>query len=574
MAHGFTLWFTGLSGAGKSTLAKLAQAELRRRGYRVELLDGDEVRQNLSKGLGFSKEDRDTNIRRIGYVCQLLARNGVIAIAAAISPYRSVREEVRAMHQRFFEVYVKCPLEKLIERDVKGLYKKALAGEIQSFTGISDPYEPPENPELVLETAEETVEQSLGKLLAALERAGLIERSSKLAAANVVTDDAISPHGGGKLVDLFEDERECDALRRYALKLKSIRLNARELSDLEMLACGAFSPLEGFMGEADYVSSRDTMRLSSGLLWPIPITLGIDQNQASEIKIGTDVALTTEQNVPVAILKLREIYKVDRKLEAEAVFGTADLAHPGVAALLATERFCVAGKIIMFSPIPGLPFSKYRLTPAQTRAIFRERGWQKIVAFQTRNPVHRAHEYIQKAALEICDGLLLHPLVGETKSDDVPAAVRIRTYEVLCENYYPKDRVVLAVMPAFMRYAGPKEAVLHAIVRRNYGCTHFIVGRDHAGVGNYYGTYDAQRIFARFAPEEIGITPLMFENTFFCRRCEAMASLKTCPHDDSSRLLLSGSKVREMLRRSEAPPPEYTRPEIAAILIEAMKKSA
>ena len=311
-----------------------------------------------------------------------------------------------------------------------------------------------------------------------------------------------------------------------------------------------------------------------GTSWSIPITLGVAETAARGLGPGQCVGLATEAGTPLAILELAEIYRVDREREAEAIFATADEAHPGAKNVRSMPAWCLAGRVTLFNEIPGRTFLEYPREPRETRALFREKGWKKIVAFQTRNPTHRAHEYIQKAALEICDGLLLHPLVGETKGDDVPAAVRMETYKVLLELYYPKGRTLLAVMPAHMRYGGPREAILHAIVRRNYGCTHFIVGRDHAGVGSYYGTYDAQKIFERFSPAEIGITPLTFENTFYCKRCGAMASFKTCPHEDADRLLLSGTKVREMLRRGEAPPPEFTRPEIAAILARAMREGA
>ena len=388
-----------------------------------------------------------------------------------------------------------------------------------------------------------------------------------------VRDDAIAAHGGGELVDAVAPAGERALLKAHTATLPSVKLSARDLADLEMIASGAFSPLTGFMGEADYTRSRDEMRLASGVPWSIPITLGVEEATAKSLKTGTDVALVTDSGERLAILKLTEIYKVDRAKEAQAVFGTAEDAHPGAKNVTSTPPFCLAGKVILLGEIPGRTFLEYRLEPRQTRAAFRERGWKKIVAFQTRNPTHRAHEYIQKAALEVCDGLLLHPLVGETKGDDVPAAIRMETYKVLLELYYPKNRAILAVMPAHMRYGGPREAILHAIIRRNYGCTHFIVGRDHAGVGNYYGTYDAQKMFERFRPEEMGITPLMFENTFWCSKCLSMASYKTCPHTDADRLLLSGTKVREMLRAGQAPPPEFTRPELAAILLRAMKEA-
>jgi sulfate adenylyltransferase len=388
-----------------------------------------------------------------------------------------------------------------------------------------------------------------------------------------VRDDAISAHGGGELIDLKAPASERSPLAAHAAKLAAITLNARDIADLEMLASGAFSPLTGFMGEADYSRARDEMRLASGVPWSIPITLGVNDAAAKSLKVGNDVALATEDGKRLAILKLAEIYKVDRKLEAQNVFGTAEDAHPGAKNVTSMPPYCLAGNITLIEEIPGRTFLEYPREPRQTRAAFRERGWKKIVAFQTRNPTHRAHEYIQKAALEICDGLMIHPLVGETKGDDVPAAVRMETYKVLLDAYYPKNRAMIGVFPAHMRYGGPREAILHAIARRNYGCTHFIVGRDHAGVGNYYGSYDAQKIFERFEPSELGITPLMFENTFYCNRCNSMASFKTCPHDDADRVILSGTKVREMLRAGQAPPPEFTRPELAAILVRAMREA-
>jgi len=386
-----------------------------------------------------------------------------------------------------------------------------------------------------------------------------------------VRDDAISAHGGGELVDLSAPSSERAGVRNKAASLATVTLNARDLADLEMLASGAFSPLTGFMSEADYLRSRDELRLANGVPWSIPITLAAEESTARTLKPGQEIALATDSGQRIALMKVTEIYRVDRAKEATAVFGTAEEAHPGAKNVTSMPPFCLAGPVTLIDEIPGRSFLEYRLEPRQTRAAFRERGWTKIVAFQTRNPSHRAHEYIQKAALEICDGLLLHPLVGETKGDDVPAAVRMETYKVLLELYYPKNRAMLSVMPAHMRYGGPREAILHAIVRRNYGCTHFIVGRDHAGVGSYYGTYDAQKMFDRFEPAEMGITPLKFENTFWCHKCEGMASYKTCPHTDADRLVLSGTKVRELLRAGQAPPPQYTRPELAAILIKAMK---
>jgi sulfate adenylyltransferase len=381
----------------------------------------------------------------------------------------------------------------------------------------------------------------------------------------------IAPHGG-TLVDLLVPGEQRDRALTEADHLPKLVVSERELSDLEMLAVGALSPLTGFVGEADYLSVLATMHLSNGLAWSIPVTLSLTDEDVKRIGAGTSVALLPAEGAPpLAIVDLTEVFKRDREKEALAVFGTEDLEHPGVRALHEAGDFCLAGPVRALTLPVHDDFVRYRLTPAQTRAEFADRGWRTVVGFQTRNPIHRAHEYIQKCALEMVDGLLVHPLVGATKGDDVPADVRMRCYEALFEGYYPKDRAMVSVFPAAMRYAGPKEAIWHAICRKNYGCTHFIVGRDHAGVGSYYGTYDAQRIFDSFEPRELGITPLMFEHSFWCNACEGMASPKTCPHGEDTRVSLSGTKVREMLRAGERPPIEFSRPEVAEILIDAMR---
>ncbi len=381
----------------------------------------------------------------------------------------------------------------------------------------------------------------------------------------------IPPHGG-MLVQRVLYGALAQAARERAGSLPCIPLTRAQLADLEMLAIGAYSPLTGFMRREDYLRVVREMRLANGLIWPIPITLAVGEEVARSLKVGRDVALC-EGARPLAILHVEEIYPYDKKAEARLVYRTTEEAHPGVARLYAQGDRLLAGEIWLFDwpQATKTQFPELRLPPAETRRIFRERGWRRIVAFQTRNPLHRAHEYIQKVALEIVDGLLLHPLVGETKADDVPAQVRMATYKVMLEKYYPRERVLLAVFPAPMRYAGPREAVLHALARKNYGCTHFIVGRDHAGVGKYYGTYDAQRIFDDFRPEEIGITPLFFEHAFFCRACGTVVTAKTCPHDESQRLHLSGTQVREKLRRGESLPPEFTRPEVNEILLKAYR---
>jgi sulfate adenylyltransferase len=387
---------------------------------------------------------------------------------------------------------------------------------------------------------------------------------------------ALSVPHGGRLINRFVDPKEIDSLTRKATQLQKIGLTPREVSDLELIATGVFSPLEGFMGRADYESVLQRMRLTNGLPWSLPITLSVTAEEAASLKEGMEIALVQETDLPLAIMQIDEIYPFDKEKEALAAYGTNDLSHPGVAYTQGLGTVNLGGKREMLRRSPIQKFHDHRFDPAQTRKLFEEKGWNRVVAFQTRNPIHRAHEYIQKCALEITDGLLLHPIVGETKGDDVPADIRMSCYKVLLENYYPKDRTVLAVFPAAMRYAGPKEAIFHAICRKNYGVTHFIVGRDHAGVGNFYGSFDAHHIFKKFEEGELGIRPLFFDHTFYCKRCLGMVSAKTCPHDTSEHIALSGTKVREMLRAGVKPPPEFSRAEVAQILIDAMadKKEA
>ncbi len=377
----------------------------------------------------------------------------------------------------------------------------------------------------------------------------------------------IAPHGGRLINRLVPQEGRNDA-RRLASSLKKLHLSRRQLSDLDLIGIGALSPLEGFMGEADYTRVVGEMHLASGLPWSIPVTLAVGEGQAASLKLGEEVALADEHGDLRGLMQVQEKFPYDQKQEASEVYRTTEEAHPGVQALYAQGKMLVAGPVQLLEPPDYPAYSPYHLTPEESRQAFRKRGWRTVVGFQTRNPVHRAHEYIQKCALEVVDGLLLHPLVGETKQDDIPPETRMRCYEVLLDGYYPKDRVVLSVLPAAMRYAGPREAIFHAVIRKNYGCTHFIVGRDHAGVGNYYGTFDAQEIFRSFSSEELGITPLFFDNAFYCRRCQGMATTKTCPHSLEERVSLSGTKVREMLHRVELPPPEYSRKEVAEILVQ------
>ena len=661
------MWLTGLSGAGKSTIAREVAGHLRRRGVPVEVLDGDVVRQSLCRDLGFSPEDRRRNIERVSFVAGLLTRHGVITLVALIAPYRDARARARREIGSFLEVYVRAPLEVLVERDVKGLYRKALAGEIQGFTGVSDPYEEPEHPDLICDTDRESVAESAAKVIRLLEERGYLPpRAAEaggdtavpgaggreataggdapatgrgagravhpaVAAAGVAVvagparaaGDVASPgrftagsipgpslpHGGTLVWRTLTGEARAAALERAA-SLPRIRLDELADSDLELIGVGAFSPLTGFMGRADYEAVVEAMRLASGLVWSLPVTLAVSRRQAARLREGDEVVLEDPAGHPVGLMQVTEIFPYDKEKEARLVFGTAEEAHPGVARLYRRGDVLLGGPVWFLGrtgeplpagpeslgreaapsppaavtgtaghpgpsrrPVPPDPFRPYRLTPWQTRRLFDQKGWRTVVGFQTRNPVHRAHEYLQKVALEMVDGLLLHPLVGPTKADDVPAPVRLRCYLELLRLYYPEQRVLFAVFPAAMRYAGPREAIFHAICRKNYGCTHFIVGRDHAGVGHYYGTYDAQKLFDRFRPEELGITPLKFEHAFYCRRCGGMATTRTCPHGAEDRVVLSGTKVRAMLARGEMPPPEFTRPEVARILVEAAREA-
>ena len=378
------------------------------------------------------------------------------------------------------------------------------------------------------------------------------------------------PHGG-QLVNRVLDGKERDEWLARAETLPRVELNSRQLSDVHLIAIGTFSPLEGFMDRRDYESVLVGQRLGSGLPWTVPITLAATAERASQLSRREYVALTDSACRVVAVLRLQEIFPYDREREARAILLTTSDQHPGVRYLRSVGDYCLAGPIHLLRRPDGGAFADHTLDPKETRYLFEHRGWRTIVAFQTRNPIHRAHEYILRCALETLDGLLLHPLVGETRDEDVPAEVRLKCYLALIRNYLPSHRTVLSLYPAAMRYAGPREAIFHAITRKNYGCTHFIVGRDHAGVGNFYGPYDAQKKFSEFDPAELGITPICFDATFYCRKCGQVASDKTCAHGAEDRLILSGTKVREILRNGQSLPPEFTRPEVAEILRDAYR---
>ena len=379
----------------------------------------------------------------------------------------------------------------------------------------------------------------------------------------------VPPHGG-RLIDRQYDGDAAAEIIREVSDCRSLTLNAREKNDLEMIGNGAMSPLEGFMCESDYRSVVDLMHLASGPVWPLPVVFAKKPGDP-DVSPGERVALVDDEGTIWGDMQVEDVFDADLTVEAELTLGTIDDSHPGVQYLNGLSGTYIGGNVRSIRRREREEFPEYRLDPKETRVLFRAKGWRTAVAFQTRNPIHRAHEYIQKCAMEIVDGLLLHPLVGETKAGDIPADVRMKCYEVLLQDYYPSTRVVMSVFPAAMRYAGPREAVFHALLRKNYGCSHFIVGRDHAGVGNFYGTYDAQMIFDRFDADELGIVPLKFEHSFFCRKCGGMATAKTCAHDAEHRIFLAGTKVRAMLQEGKLPPPEFTRPEVAMILMEAAK---
>ncbi len=380
----------------------------------------------------------------------------------------------------------------------------------------------------------------------------------------------IQPHGG-QLMDCYLQGKDREDNLYKASNLPHLILSTRNIADLECIATGVYSPLDGFVDEMEYYSIVKEMRLSNGLAWSIPVTLQVSEAFADRYPLDSEIALVHPNGKMLAVMTVTSKFKPDQALEAKMVYRTTEDAHPGVQSMVKEGEVYLGGPVKMVNPIPQRDFLNYRLTPEETRVEFARREWNTVVAFQTRNPIHRAHEYITKIALEVVDGLFINPLVGQTKSDDIPAKVRMQCYEVLMERYYPQNRVCLGVFPAAMRYAGPREAIMHAIARQNYGCTHFIIGRDHAGVGDYYGTYDAQYIFDEFSEDELKITPLKFEHAFYCTRSQSMATAKTSPSTKEERIHLSGTKVRQMLRNGQTPPPEFSRPEVAEILVSSMK---
>jgi len=387
-----------------------------------------------------------------------------------------------------------------------------------------------------------------------------------------MTSQLVPPHGGELRPLLLEGEERKQNLKK-ANMLPKIHLSSRETSDLIMMAIGAFSPLDGFMGKDNYESVVENMHLLNGILWPIPITLSVTKKQAESLPLESEVALVDdESDETMGIMTIREKFTYDKINEASKVFLTEDEAHPGVAKVYAQKEILLGGplKALSEGPYPKIYGKKFG-RPEETRKIFKKQGWSTVAAFQTRNPIHRSHEYCTKIALEVSDGIFIHPLVGKLKAGDIPADIRMKCYDILLEKYYPKDRVVLKVYPLEMRYGGPREALLHAVFRQNYGCSHLIIGRDHAGVGDYYGPFDAQKIFTEIENDALYIKPLNIDWTFWCHKCDGMASMKTCPHGKEDRVLISGTKVRELLANGEMLPKEFSRPEVAEILVDYYK---
>jgi sulfate adenylyltransferase/3'-phosphoadenosine 5'-phosphosulfate synthase len=584
---GAVVWLTGLPSAGKTTIAALVHRRLVEHGWPAEHLDGDVMRERLFKELGYARQDREDNVRRIGYIAGLLAQHGVIVLVSVVAPYRDIRNELRKRLLNFMEIHVATSLATCQARDVKGLYRRQARGELAGLTGVDDPYEPPLEPELVLRTELETPTECADRVLARLaEGDGQLRDvlaqpavdgnvTSALRAqgdGQPVRPASLPPPHGGRLVNQMARGDGLAMLAAEAERLPVAALDGVGLSDLECLAIGAFSPLSGFLGRADYETILAEGRLANGLVWTLPVVLSVPP---AALAGGPDrLALADRNGQVLAVLSIEEVYQADLTREAMCVYGTADPAHPGVVAVLNRPGPLVAGPVrVLRLPAVAAALGP-RFTPAQTRAEAIARGWRSMVGFQTRNPVHRAHEYLHKVALEQVDGLLLHPLVGHTKDDDVSAELRMACYRSVLDGYYPSSRVLLSAFPGAMRYAGPREAVFHALVRKNYGCSHFIVGRDHAGVAGYYGPYEAQEAFDVYAPGELGILLMKFEDAFFCRSCDGMATRRTCPHPSNQRMSLSGTALRSLLTAGVLPPPQLTRPEPAQTLVEAYRAAS
>ncbi len=541
---GFVVWFTGLSGAGKSTLAALLASALRGRGVHVEVLDGDEVRTHLSKGLTFSREDRDTNIRRIGFVAKLLARSGACAITAAISPFRSIRDEQRAQIDRFVEVYCQSSIDALAARDPKGLYRKALAGEIKGFTGIDDPYEEPLAPEVVVYTDRETKEESLAKILGRLEELGYVpKRAGEFVQAS--TSRLVRPHGGALAACRVDGER-ATKLAEVARTLPVVDLDAEAEADLEMLATGAYSPLEGFLTSKDWLRVAAEMRLENGLPWPVPVVLPIPDDQARDLRVGSEIALRSRDGRLMAVLDVSDVYCLEELLRGRRLVGPFGEADPEITRQRARSRYFVGGKVRVFGG--SVQYSR-RHTPGQTRAMFDALGLEFVAGLRTRTLPRRAEEYLARVGLDLAGALLWH-VVDAAKA--LPFETRLSCHDVLIQKYFPTKRVVLSVSSGGFALGG-RAAILDAIVCQNHGCSHVVLGQP--------GDADVRRGFLAFAPGELRITPLVFGEAGVCPAMNAMVTEPRLP-DGASWETMSEAEVLEKISRGEAISEEIVRAEV------------
>ncbi|MHA2611084.1 MAG: adenylyl-sulfate kinase [bacterium JZ-2024 1] len=559
MRSGFVVWLTGLPASGKTTLAKRLRVALVCRGYPTFVLDGDEIRRTLWPELGFSREARDENIRRMSHLAKMLAENGIVAIVAVISPYRRMREYARSLIPSFVEVYLSCPVEVCEKRDAKGMYERAKRGEIPYFTGISDPYEPPLHPELTLETDTLTPNQCLQKVLWFLQKEGFI--SSSPVALN-------APHGG-ELVQKFLTEEE----KEKELREDVPRITVAEdyLMDAENIAQGVYSPLQGFLSSDEVEEVLDSYRLPNGLAFGIPVFLPITSEQAKVVENSPGkVVLQTEDFREIALMKNIRVEQVKPEKWAKKMFETEDQAHPGVARLCRLPPFLLSGEVYLIQPLSH-PFSEWSNPPIVLREEFLRRGWRKVCAFQTRNPPHRGHEFLHRLALDKTDGLLVHPILGTKKEGDFATEVILRSYQLLFRHYLPQERVFLSGLSTWMRYGGPREAIFHAVIRKNFGCSHFIVGRDHAGVGDYYPPYAAQEIFDRL---EVEIEIIPVKSVHFCRLCDSFVTESTCPHSSDFHENISMSAIKKILQGPSERVSRFLRPEIAQYLSQVFEETA
>lgn len=575
MVKGVTLWFTGLPGSGKTTVARRVHELLQARHILSERLDGDVVRQDLCRDLGFSKEDREKNIERVTFVSKVLTRNGVVVLCSFVSPYRAMRDRARQEIGEFLEVYVRAPQEVLTTRDVKGMYRKALAGGIQGFTGIDDPYEEPNRPDLVLDTDLESVDESAGRVMHLLAERGYLAAGG---GAPAVTPSrrleapglpGPPPHGGVLVDRELQGESRKAALER-AKALPKFGLDEREMSDLELIGYGALSPLTGFMRQADYETVLDSMRLSDGLAWPLPVNLATSSERARELAIGQEIALTEKGGRILALMTVTDLWTPDKSREVRACFGTEDSRHPGVARVLTQGDVYVGGPVWVISRPNCGSLERYRQTPLETRRAFEARGWKRVVAFPARRPLDRGDEYITKVALELGGGLWLHPMVGASEADVLPADAFLAACEVLRDRYYPSARVHLSVVPAPRRFAGEREDLWHAVTCQNYGCTHVIL---HGREGESDGSAGPD-VVAPQPYQELAITPMRFGDVWWCPRTGSMATSHTSPVPPEERDSRRGAGVHERLRAGALPPGEVMRPEVAAILAAAYRERA